>query len=233
MRLLNMQSRQLHTRYDDAIPPYAILSHTWDQQEAEVSFEDMKRPHHVHMPRYDKIENTCRLAEIGGLEWYGSTRAAICFAHLADVQRSDPISDLDVAFEHCRWFTRGWTLQKLLAPGQLVFYDRTWEAVGDRASLAGQIQRRTAAPPSLPIGERMSWASDRNTTRKEDLAYCLFGIFDVHMPLLYGEGDHAFRRLQEEILKTWETTSRGLPTPTNSVSWGRHMLSLAGWHLRG
>ncbi|KAK3375675.1 heterokaryon incompatibility protein-domain-containing protein [Lasiosphaeria ovina] len=237
MRLLNVRSRQLHTRYDDNIPPYAILSHTWDQQEAEVSFEDMKRPDHVHMPRYDKIENTCRLAEIEGLEWVWIDtccidksssaelseainsmfrwyeKAAICFAHLADVQRSDTISDLDVAFENCRWFTRGWTLQELLAPGKLVFYDRAWGVIGDRASLAGQIQRRTAIPAEYlsehrddfreaRVGERMSWASDRNTTRREDLAYCLFGIFDIHMPLLYGEGDHAFRRLQEEILKT-------------------------------
>jgi len=69
MRLLNVHSRQLHTYYDDAIPPYAILSHTWDQKEPEVSFDDMKRADHVQMKRYDKIENTCRLAKVEGLAW--------------------------------------------------------------------------------------------------------------------------------------------------------------------
>jgi len=69
MRLLNVESRQLHTYYDDAISPYAILSHTWDQKEPEVSFEGMKRPDHILMTRYEKIKHTCRLAKVAGLEW--------------------------------------------------------------------------------------------------------------------------------------------------------------------
>ncbi|KAL6859786.1 hypothetical protein ACO1O0_003810 [Amphichorda felina] len=113
-------------------------------------------------------------------------------------------------FEASRWFTRGWTLQELLAPREVYFFDRNWELLGDKMSLAERIARRTRIDLDVvltgwwedtSVAQRMSWAADRQTTRREDVAYCLMGIFDVNMPLLYGEGDKAFIRLQEEILK--------------------------------
>ena len=242
MRLLNVHSRQLRTYYDDAIPPYAILSHTWDQEEPEVSFDDMKRADHVQMKRYDKIENTCRLAEVEGLAWVWIDtccidksssaelseainsmfrwykNSAVCFVHLEGVCQAMAVADPASAFEHCRWFTRGWTLQELLAPGRVEFHDERWQPIGSRASMAHHIQRRTAIPVEYltepqqdfrraRVGQRMSWASDRKTTRIEDLAYCLFGLFDINLPLLYGEGERAFQRLQAEILKTSQDDS--------------------------
>ncbi|KAK1830578.1 hypothetical protein QBC39DRAFT_244656, partial [Podospora conica] len=150
-------------------------------------------------------------------QWYQKPK--VCYIHLEDLPAKDATRppgdhfDFDSTFQACRWFSRGWTLQELLAPQHLIFYDATWAAVGDRNSLANLVWQRTNIPVEYlvtdrqdfhkaRVGQRMSWASDRNTTRKEDLAYCLLGIFDINMPLLYGEGHRAFRRLQDEILKT-------------------------------
>ncbi|KAK0746945.1 hypothetical protein B0T18DRAFT_292497, partial [Schizothecium vesticola] len=117
----------------------------------------------------------------------------------------------------CRWFTRGWCLQELIAPKQLYFYDCTWTQRGDRISLSGRlgritnIGRRTLLNPNrlstLPVARRMSWAATRQTTRPKDTAYCLVGIFGVNMPLIYGEGANAFLRLQEAIALATEDLS--------------------------
>lgn len=106
-----------------------------------------------------------------------------------------------------RWFTRGWTLQGLLAPKQLIFYDREWLRIGSKESLADVLIDITKVPVDVllhlrqlrdcSIAKRMSWAAWRETSRIEDMSYCLMGIFDVQMPLLYGEGDNAFVRLQK------------------------------------
>lgn len=110
-----------------------------------------------------------------------------------------------------RWFTRGWTLQELLAPKKVVFFDGRWRVLGDRKDLAGAISKVTRihigvlhdrkAVPEYSIAQRMSWAADRVTSRQEDIAYCLLGIFGINMPLLYGEGSKAFIRFQQEIIK--------------------------------
>ena len=110
-----------------------------------------------------------------------------------------------------RWFTRGWTLQELIAPSRILFYDRHQACLGDKQSLCDQIARVTGIEKEYILGSRalseasvacrMSWASRRTTTRTEDIAYCLLGVFDVNMPLLYGEGAKAFTRLQEKILQ--------------------------------
>ncbi|KAL1613223.1 hypothetical protein SLS60_001455 [Paraconiothyrium brasiliense] len=126
--------------------------------------------------------------------------ADVCFAYLSDMT-----ADLET-FETSRWFTRGWTLQELVAPKRINFYDGSWTCRGDRDSLQDVIRRVTRISTfknitELPVAVRMSWAAQRETTRDEDLAYCLMGIFDVNMPLLYGEGRKAFIRLQEEIIK--------------------------------
>ncbi|KAI9660594.1 MAG: hypothetical protein M1821_009946 [Bathelium mastoideum] len=179
--------------------------------------------------------------------WYQN--AAACYAYLIDVpgpteeakvghQSSDLLNPraigtsrltgeqqatycgLGSPFAHSRWFTRGWTLQELIAPSQLLFYSRDWTKLGVRtddpltetvASVTG-IRReilRSCRPDigMASIAERMSWASMRSTTREEDIAYCLLGVFGVNMPLIYGEGKRAFMRLQEEIMKVSDDTS--------------------------
>ena len=141
----------------------------------------------------------------------------------------DPV--LAAALPACRWFTRGWTLQELIAPKNLYFYDRNWERRGMKSSLKTVLSGITKIDPEtlldperlslIPVGKRMSWAASRETTRVEDMAYCLLGIFGVNMPLIYGEGANAFLRLQEAValatedlsLFAWtgESGSRGLP----------------------
>lgn len=116
------------------------------------------------------------------------------------------------AFCNCKWFTRGWTLQELLAPRNIKFYTAGWKWLGVKASLISTISSATRIEESIltsmdsvitaSVAKRMSWAADRKTTRIEDEAYSLLGIMGVNMPLLYGEGSRAFARLQEEILKT-------------------------------
>ncbi|KAK4183893.1 heterokaryon incompatibility protein-domain-containing protein [Podospora australis] len=116
-------------------------------------------------------------------------------------------------FENSRWFTRGWTLQELIAPPLVEFYAHDWQEIGTKYSLRNVIAKVTgidirvlegADPTTCHVAERMSWAANRQTTRVEDAAYCLLGIFKVHMPLIYGEGHRAFYRLQKEIMKTTE-----------------------------
>ncbi|KAH6870736.1 heterokaryon incompatibility protein-domain-containing protein [Alternaria rosae] len=111
------------------------------------------------------------------------------------------------------WWTRGWTLQELIAPSEIIFYANGttgWSKIGDKSTLLDLVAKRTGIEKYILLGgdvmkcsvaQRMSWASERETTRMEDLAYCLLGIFGVNMPLLYGEGSKAFLRLQEEIMK--------------------------------
>ncbi|THV00350.1 HET-domain-containing protein [Dendrothele bispora CBS 962.96] len=180
---------------------------------------------------------------------YGGS--GICYAYLVDVSRDvflreiqDNNSDDEMAVSaslwKSRWFTRGWTLQELLAPSNVVFYDKDWLEIGTRTSLADLISVITMIPTSVltggqdlkscSIAQRMSWAARRRTTRAEDLAYCLMGIFGVGMPTLYGEGAiRAFIRLQEEIIKynddatifAWRATSSN----TNNDSEGRGLLA--------
>lgn len=157
--------------------------------------------------------------------WY--QRAGICYAYLEDVPGSfaalpdlgdgHSLSDAEERrlmkseFALARWFTRGWTLQELIAPAEVKFYNESYGFIGSKRSLAYLIKRVTGIDEGLLLGEqtvqafciarKMSWAAKRMTTRLEDIAYSLMGIFDVNMPLLYGEGEKAYRRLQEEIIK--------------------------------
>ncbi|KAI0020355.1 heterokaryon incompatibility protein-domain-containing protein [Xylariomycetidae sp. FL0641] len=144
--------------------------------------------------------------------WYKDSD--ICYAYLTDVpDATDDITQPESAFRMSQWFLRGWTLQELLAPRKVRFLDASWNSIGDLQEgtvllhVVSEVSRispeyLTGQPmETASIARRMSWASRRRTTRKEDIAYCLLGIFDVNMPLLYGEGDKAFVRLQEEIMK--------------------------------
>ena len=231
MKLINVDTFELaetnFTPGDPSNKPYAILSHTW--REDEVTYADVQTPLCRQKRGWKKIEYTCAEAKRRGLEWaWVDTccidksssselsesinsmfrwyqEAAVCFVYLDDFDRATPLKD-------CRWFERGWTLQELLAPGAVDFYDGDWTLIGTRNTMTEEIAEKTlidieTLQKDKPISEssvarRMSWASYRKTTRTEDKAYCLLGIFGVNMPLLYGEGARAFVRLQEEILKT-------------------------------
>ncbi|KAF2217836.1 hypothetical protein CERZMDRAFT_108463 [Cercospora zeae-maydis SCOH1-5] len=133
--------------------------------------------------------------------------------YLADVH-ADPGSE-GMAEAICRsnWFNRSWTLQELLAPSRLEFFNADWislgiladnddltEGIAQRTDISTSVLRGRARRSEFSVATRMSWASQRRTTRLEDEAYCLLGVFEVNMPLLYGEGRLAFRRLQEEII---------------------------------
>ncbi|KAE8317348.1 heterokaryon incompatibility protein-domain-containing protein [Aspergillus transmontanensis] len=247
MWLLNARTVALEEFFESEAPPYAILSHTWGEE--EVSFQQIQQPQEVCARRkgYKKILNTCHQALKDELEyvwidtccidksssaelseainsmfrWYG--KATVCYTFLVDVPSGSDPYDHHGPFAKSRWFTRGWTLQELLAPEYMFFYASDWSEIASKAELGEALHVITGVEPDsqhdlvdwdtlqgpcssilhqASIAERMSWASSRKTTRTEDMAYCLLGIFGINMPLIYGEGERAFRRLQEEIIKT-------------------------------
>ncbi|KAI0468202.1 heterokaryon incompatibility protein-domain-containing protein [Xylaria cf. heliscus] len=160
------------------------------------------------MYRYYKLAEYCYvyLSDVGGFELV-SENTVIPPDEVERCKKS-----IEAAFQDCRWITRGWTLQELLANHQVLFFNRTWELLFRKSDWIPQLSMLlgigrdvlTTCDPSLAsVAQRMSWVSQRRTTRAEDMAYCLLGIFDVNMPLLYGEGgEKAFIRLQEEIMKS-------------------------------
>ncbi|KAL2203463.1 HET-domain-containing protein [Sarocladium strictum] len=192
-------------------------------------------------PGFRKILYTCQQAASSGLEyawvdtccinktssaelseainsmfqWYKD--AQVCYVYLNDLSRSqlaqmeESTESIEATFGKCRWFSRGWTLQELIAPSSVEFYDCEWEHIGSKQSLVGILSHVTRIDHAVldgsikssdvTAGRRMSWASRRETTRVEDLTYSLMGIFEINMPIMYGEGNKAFIRLQEEILR--------------------------------
>ena len=139
--------------------------------------------------------------------------AKVCCAYLCDVSSAsrEAVNAEDSEFRRSKWHKRGWTLQELIAPPFLVFLSKDWTALGTKMDLAELLEEITRVPVAVlqmtqavsevSIARRMSWACDRETTRVEDMAYCLMGIFSINMPPLYGEGSRAFLRLQEEIMR--------------------------------
>jgi Heterokaryon incompatibility protein (HET) len=228
---------RLQSFYGDELPPYAILSHTWGPEEVDMQEFQRFKPEIHHSEGYGKIKRFCEQAMMAGFEhawvdtccidksssselseainsmfrWY--QRASLCYVYLADVSSGVPESEMVDLFESSRWFTRGWTLQELLAPQKVNFYSKEWVLIGNReiwriniALVTGMHEKVLSGDydtiRSFGIAQKMSWASKRTTTRAEDSVYCLLGLFDVNMPLLYGEGKlKAFWRLQEEIMK--------------------------------
>lgn len=257
-----------------SIPEYAILSHTWGDQ--EVLYDDarhgrdrllacgktegldklLKSTAEAAKNGYQYLWNdTCCIDKSSSAElseainsmfaWYRDSE--VCYAYLADF---DSTQGGTLSSRPIRWFTRGWTLQELIAPLKVYFYDKNWVRFGDKWSLAAQLVAVTGidelafrwhfdpvhyfdfdgyytypnedySPRHSPesrcnfcrrdlnhvlqsfrIATRMSWAASRETTRPEDIAYSLLGIFGVNMPMLYGEGGRAFLRLQQAILQT-------------------------------
>ncbi|KAI1016757.1 hypothetical protein LB504_007143 [Fusarium proliferatum] len=250
MRLINTRTRAFEEFYGSKVPKYAVLSHTWGQE--EVTFMDWADPTTVtRRSGFIKIIEACEQARNDDYSyiwvdtncidksssaelseainsmfaWY--SKADICYAYLSDVPTFKPLSYAK-EFRQSRWFRRGWTLQELLAPDRVVFYAADWSRIGTRSTLVRHIAEATgigitylsSAPNTATatqadwsevrsplchkasVAERMSWLSRRETTRIEDMAYCMLGIFGINMPLVYGEGPRAFLRLQEEILKS-------------------------------
>ncbi|KAL5325418.1 hypothetical protein ACEPPN_006543 [Leptodophora sp. 'Broadleaf-Isolate-01'] len=233
--------------FDDDIPEYAIFSHRWGAEEVtladllngtdkkmagyrKIQFcgEQAKRDglqyFWVDTCCIDKSNSTELAEAINSMfRWYqGATK---CFVHLSDVSR--PACDADdrsnelpweATFRKSRWFTRGWTLQELIAPASVEFFSKEGELLGNKASLERQICEITGIPvkalrgsplSDFSVNERMSWAENRETTRKEDQAYSLLGIFDVNISLIYGEGrEKALKRLREEIDKASKGSKR-------------------------
>jgi len=237
----------------DAIPPYAILSHTWGDD--EVTYEDLINKTAEQKIGYEKIQfcgqqvvrdglqyfwvDTCcidkrNLSEVSRsinsmFRWYQN--AVKCYAFLSDVstfglrnlqrQRNRWESN----FRSSRWFTRGWTLQELIAPTTVEFFSSQSHLLGDKISMEQLIHEITNIPVEALKGsplqnfsnaDRMTWAKNRQTTEEEDSAYCLLGIFGVFLPLIYGEGkSNAMNRLREQINKANFSTDLGVPQEYN------------------
>ncbi|RYP13745.1 hypothetical protein DL767_010590 [Monosporascus sp. MG133] len=227
MRLLNTDDFEINEVPYDQIPEYAILSHTWGDD--EYTFQDAKEGVGRNKEGFKKVKQCCYRAKADGFKyvwidaccidktssaelseainsmylWYYEAKR--CYAYLADVPPKSTVKD-------SRWFTRGWTLQELIAPSDVHFLAKDWTDLGTKKDrLKQDVSECTGVPVGIlsgddnleaaSIAQRMSWAAARETTRIEDRAYCLMGIFGINMPLLYGEGERAFIRLQEEIMK--------------------------------
>ena len=238
MWLLNTKTLKLQDFFGD-LPRYAIVSHTWADE--EVSFQVIGNDVARDMMGYEKIRRSCDLARSQQLDfiwidtccidkkssvelseainsmytWYN--KATVCFVFMSDVTSTFHDLSFQQAFQDSRWFSRGWTLQELLASENLEFYNHDWHSIGNKSDLLSLISRATGIdemyvtdPENIykaSIGARMSWASTRQTTRTEDEAYCLLGFFNINMPLLYGEGHKAFIRLQHEIARVSDDES--------------------------
>lgn len=266
LRLEDDGEYKLHTFYRD-IPPYAVLSHRWTND--EPTYQDIKNGTGRTKLGYFKLNFCATRVQKDELEyfwvdtvcidksssaelqeainsmfsWY--QKAQKCYVYLHDVE-TDPEIDALVKLRQrtvarspwttelslyptlipewylewlhigrSEWFSRGWTLQELLAPKEVQFFSVSGVILGNKRSLSERISRATGIPAEVLQGKkalseygadvRMSWTKGRSTTRDEDSAYCLCGIFDVIIPVLYGEGrDRAFRRLNEEIRKLLE-----------------------------
>jgi hypothetical protein len=144
--------------------------------------------------------------------WRLYANAKKCYVYLSDVSTSSRSEKWKVQFQMSRWFTRCWTLQELLAPKTVEFLSRDGQFLGNKRTLEREIHEITSIPiPALrgapasefTIEEKLSWATGRHARRPEDKAYSLLGLFDVVMPLFYGEGDNARRRLREQIERAY------------------------------
>ncbi|OTA68490.1 hypothetical protein K449DRAFT_363475, partial [Hypoxylon sp. EC38] len=239
IRLVDAQTLRMRWFMDGNIPQYAILSHTWENDQ-EISYQEMiaisENPAHpaVEKRGYAKVVETCQKARRNNIayawvdtccidktssselseainsmyRWY--QQAEVCYVLLTDFDAAS--ASLRDALPKCRWWTRGWCLQELVAPQRVEFFDAGWNYIGLKTDLASLITEITGIEKevlidsslieSLPVARRMSWAAGRETSREEDMAYCLLGIFNVSMPMLYGEGKKAFLRLQEQIIHT-------------------------------
>lgn len=229
---------ELTTVDEDHPPPYAILSHTWLEGQ-EVTYQEMRAGTGRNKTGFNKIRFCGERAVVDGLQyfwvdtccidksnavelstainsmfrWY--QRASRCYVYLSDISISEIANPHALpaawaeAFRQSRWFTRGWTLQELIAPNKVEFFSKEGQLLGSKLSLEQDIYELTKISiqvlrgqnlAEVSVEERMSWAACRTTSLKEDKVYCLLGIFGVFLPLIYGEGEaYAKKRLEEEI----------------------------------
>ena len=232
---------RIRLKRDANVSNYAILSHRWGNPEDEVSFEDMLADRQKHNKGYMKLVKCCKQARRDGLHyvWIDTCcidkassaelseaitsmftyyeRSNVCYVFLDDVFIIDSSAKEELpasSLSQSAWFTRGWTLQELIAPPHVKFFDGSWSFLGFKTDelLSEIIESVTkidkivlndpATTKLISISKKMSWAARRKTTRIEDKAYSLMGIFGVYMTPMYGEGNHAFIRLQEAIMRT-------------------------------
>ena len=227
MRLINTTTLKLKEHRESQLPGYVILSHRWGDE--EVTFEDLQSGTDVSQHTgYAKLQGFCRLAQSLDYKWAWLDTACInkssaselgtalnsmyrwyaeskqCIAYLQDVHTGGKL------LEDSEWFDRGWTLQELIAPKNMTFYDRDWSIIGTKAALVERLSSKTKIPVSIldhttklsscSIAQRFSWAANRTTERVEDRAYSLLGLFDIHLEMFYGEREKAFLRLQQKLL---------------------------------
>jgi len=217
--------------------PYAILSHTWTHGQ-EVTYQDLISGDGKCKAGYEKIKfcrdqaskdgflyfwvDTCCINKADPTElatainsmfrWYRNAKK--CYVYLADVstpgyEAESQAETWEVAFRKSRWFTRGWTLQELIAPAVVEFFSKDGKPLGDKTSLEIPIHEITGIPikalqgnpfSDFSVKERKEWAAKRQTTEQEDIVYCLIGLCEVSMPLLYGEGkETALKRLEVAV----------------------------------
>lgn len=254
VRLLHVRTLQLHEFTSGNTPPYVIASHRWG--ESESTFQDVLLGQNKDTPGFHKIEAFCdqirsvpgsgefpwlwidtccigwssarRSSPINSMfKWY--TNSYICLAYLQDVSVQDGATSL----KRSTWFTRGWTLQELLAPHIVIFLDRDWQTIGHKHhtnpkrvpeefhcghSLNQLLSSITRVPEEILLNyelsatvskeEKQAWLKGRSTTRPEDMAYCMLGLFRISMPPLYGEGkSRSWRRLDVELRRLEEGSS--------------------------
>ena len=232
MRFLNTHTLKFEQIPDSELHleenQYAILSHRWGANKDEVSFEDIQSSAEFSSKKgFNKIRGFCEVAisencRYGWIDtccinkgdavelseainsmyqWYKGSK--ICIAYLEDVPQKQ-LTD-------SHWFDRGWTLQELISPKAVTFFDHDWNIVGTKIELIADLSHKTripkdilshtTKPSSCSVAQRMSWAANRITTRVEDRAYSLMGLFDINMPMIYREREKAFLRLQQQIIQ--------------------------------
>ncbi|KAK9439758.1 uncharacterized protein VB005_07917 [Metarhizium brunneum] len=246
MRLLDTTTLELKEFWGSQIPSYAILSHTWSRNSNdEVTLHDLRTGRaRKKKAGFAKLRSFCELAKSHQLyyawmdtccidktssaeeseainsmyRWY--ERSTVCYAYLEDIQGDYDSMEANPEFQQSRWFTRGWTLQELIAAPNIYFFSANWGILGSKRTIESAcgeessfgrnfpylvapdlsmaiskitginvgVLRYQLSPNDCSAAMRMSWAAFRQTTRPEDIAYCLMGIFNINMPALYGEG---------------------------------------------
>ncbi|KAH9858539.1 hypothetical protein C2E23DRAFT_745444 [Lenzites betulinus] len=240
LRFLNTYTGEFVWIVEIGATPYTILSHTWrsDEEGGEQTYADIRACEVARKTRFRLIwigsccidkRSSAELSESINSMYALYREADVCYVYLADVPRDTDPREKDSEFWRSRWHKRGWTLQELVAPPYVVFLTCDWTFLGTKTGLASTLEKITGVDAVILLGmkpvesasvaKRMSWAAERETTRVEDRAYSLLGIFGVHMSPIYGEGTNAFLRLQEEIIKH---------IPDQSIfAWGRSRTLLA------
>ncbi|KAK1527103.1 HET domain-containing protein [Colletotrichum costaricense] len=210
MWLVNTKTLVLESFAEPSEIDYAILSHTWES--GEISFQEMSSTAVASTTKskagFDKIAKTCEIAQEKGLgyAWIDTC----CIDKSSSAELSEAINSM------FRWYQEA-KVQELIAPADVEFYDAGWKLRFSKDVWSGRLSTITNIDidiltfekelSAVPVAVKMSWAAHRRTTRVEDRAYSLLGLFDIHIPMIYGEGRKAFQRLQEEIAKETDDLS--------------------------